>query len=465
MIHIGGVGEDSVAAVAALGDGRIVVVGTFENEVVFGESGGDARQLVSMGGQDAFVAVFAADGSMSWVRQIGGIREEYTTDVVVSDHDRIYVLGTYEDSEVRFGNPESPDAVLGHSSGTDVFLVAYDSAGTLDWVQHGGGRDYDASWHAAVTSSGGIVVTGAFQTSAVFDGVGVRVNSTDSFYTFATFAVRYESDGTLAWARSLGAGDWDSHMGNVAPKGGVAALEADSIAVTGPLVGQSVFGAGESREMTLPSGDGVEAFILRLNARGELVWLTAVETGGGTRGWVRAESIAPTSDGDILLAGAYAPAASFGVGEPNETTLTVSTFWDGFVARYRSDGSLLWVRAFGSDRGVNSSAVGTGVVQGDWVVGYFAGTVVFGGGDRATSSLSSADPFDGFLARYGPTGDLRAISSFGGSEDDVATSVTTVGGSVVVAGEFGGEVRFGGAEGQSLWSAGGTDGFVAWYVP
>lgn len=63
----GGIGSDDAFRMLCNEDDRIVVAGTFENEITIGTT-----QLTSDGYRDGFVGSFDANGSFDWVYQIGG---------------------------------------------------------------------------------------------------------------------------------------------------------------------------------------------------------------------------------------------------------------------------------------------------------------------------------------------------------------------------------------------------------
>ena len=72
----------------------------------------------------------------------------------------------------------------------DMFLVKYDSAGTLSWNKTWGGAGYDYGYSIQQTSDGGYIVTG--QTTSYGAGSGDM------------FLVKYTSTGNLSWNKTWG---------------------------------------------------------------------------------------------------------------------------------------------------------------------------------------------------------------------------------------------------------------------
>ena len=156
-------------------------------------------------------------------------------------------------------------------------------------------------------------------------------------------------------------------------------------------------------------------------------------------------SVAADGLGDVIVCGEMSGTVDFGGGP-------LTSDEDIFVATFDADGNHIWSRRFGdvSCCQVGSSVAADGV--GDVVVtGNFAGTVDFGGG-----SLTSAGGSDIFVAKLDAGGSHMWSKRFGAG---AGVSVATDGlGDVVIAGEFGGTVDFGGGP---LTSAGISDIFVA----
>src|SRR5262245_44936828 len=98
--------------------------------------------------------------------------------------------------------------------------------------------------------------------------------------------------------------------------------------------------------------------------------------------------------------------ANFGSGVLNQTTLVSAGPTDMFVAKYDSNGMLLWAKRAG---GI-SSDVGQGIaVDGSgnsYVTGIFQGSATFGSGELNQTTLVSAGPTDIFVAKYDSNGML-----------------------------------------------------------
>jgi len=247
-------------------------------------------------------------------------------------------------------------------------------------------------------------VTGFFQGPAIF-GEGEPNETTltatgtdpDTFLSPPDiFVAKYDGDGMLLWATKAGGVGADEGLDIATTQGG------DSY-VTGFFRGTATFGEGEPNETTLTSTGERNIFVAKYDRDGALVWATRA---GGAGILYQGSGIATTELGDSYVTGIFTETATFGEGEPNETTLTsVSDFvslGDIFVAKYDRDGALLWATQAGgaltdASRGIATTASGE-----SYVTGRFRGIATFGEGEPNETTLTSPGPTDTdiFVAKY-----------------------------------------------------------------
>ena len=205
-----------------------------------------------------------------------------------------------------------------------------------------------------------------------------------------------------------------------------------------------------------------------LAEEGDLRW--AVSAGGTETD--RGESVAALPDRGAVVTGSFGSiesppgfTATFGVGDPNETTLTGVGDYDIFVARYNSDGTLNWaVQAGGAglDEGFGIAALEDGT---SLVTGRFEGEATFGEGTDAVT-LTAPGGVDVFIARYDPDGTLVWAKRAGGNDWAQGHSIAALSdGTSFVTGYFEGTATFGPGElNETMLTTPGFQGmFVAQY--
>lgn len=160
----GGASSELALGVCAGADGRVVVTGGFWGRMELGDAQGGGMSLESAGGEDAFVAGYAPDGTPEWALRAGGPGDDLAHDVEPGPGDRILVAGSFE-QEAVFGTEGDVLVSLG---GSDAFAACYHPDGGLDWLTAAGGAGRDWARGVAVLDDGAAVVTGGFEQTADF---------------------------------------------------------------------------------------------------------------------------------------------------------------------------------------------------------------------------------------------------------------------------------------------------------
>jgi hypothetical protein len=196
-------------------------------------------------------------------------------------------------------------------------------------------------------------------------------------------------------------------------------------------------------------GDG-ELYVAMFDQARKVVWQKSYSSPGG---YAVGRSVALDALGNIVVAGEFQGTLTIG-----NKTLESGNSINAFVAKFKTDGELLWAADYGDE---TSKQVAYGVTVNEagevFVTGTFSGDIDFGKG------VLSADGRDVFVAKLGPNGDGAGpdkwAKQLGGSDGQIGWSIAAGrDGSVVVAGEFETNLNFGGG---TLPNAGGRDVFVA----
>jgi hypothetical protein len=169
--RFGGSGNDTGMAISTDGSGNVIVAGSFEGTAAFGGS-----SFSSSGMRDVFVAKFSSTGAHLWSKKFGGSGDEVGYGVAVDTAGDIALSGKFQ-SSVNFGG-----ASLTSAGGDDVYLAKLSGAtGGHVWSKRMGSTSSDASIGVDVDGSGNVVMTGYFTGSVNFGGTVLSSSGIDVF--------------------------------------------------------------------------------------------------------------------------------------------------------------------------------------------------------------------------------------------------------------------------------------------
>ena len=318
----GGISRDFGNSVAVLPDGSSFVTGFFSGTTKFGAGEANETDLVSAGGlDDIFIAKYNPNGSLSFAKRAGGTAPDRGSSIAVLADGSSFVTGDFSGT-AKFGAGEANETDLASAGFSDIFIAKYNPNGTLAFAKRAGGASSDLGTSVSVLPDGSSFVTGSFALTAKF-GPG-EPNETDLVAGGSDiFIAKYNSDGTLAFAKR--AGGTGSDLGF-----GIAVLPDGSSFVTGQFSGTAKFGPGELNETDLVSAGSEDIFIAKYNPNGTLSFAkkagsTNIDSGSG---------VAVLADGSSFVTGSFRDTAKFGPGEPNETDLVSTGFQDIFIAKF-----------------------------------------------------------------------------------------------------------------------------------
>ncbi len=349
--RLGGAGLDAAYGIATDAAGNVVVTGSFEGSVDFGDG-----EVMSAGAEDAFVVSLTDDGTFGWKRTFGGGGGDAAHGVATSD-DGVLLAGWFE-SSIDFGG-----GALDSAGAHDIFVLGLTPTGAFRWAHRYGSTQNDSASAIATDGAGNVAVTGVYSGSVDF---GTGALSTPSGNANA-FLLRTTPDGTTSWARRWGAAAYSQGLG-------VATDSDGSVITTGGFAGMVDFGGG-----TLTGRDHGSIFVVKLDVDGAFAWARDYHSSlfmvSGT-----AAAVGPSDD--VFIAGRLRDSVVFG-------PLVLGSGGEGsFVLALDSLGTERWARGFGPSVSPGGIAVvPTGDVR---FTGGFQSRVTFGAGELFSAGGSDA---------------------------------------------------------------------------
>lgn len=365
-------------------------------------------------------------GVLEWVRTISGTDNDQARRLVALPTGELVLAG-------HFGGRLAAGNGIVAKGGSDAMVVKWHPDGKIAWATSwGAGRDDTAAGIAA--NSDTIVVVGNYLDALNLDGAPAKSNGSDD-----AFVVGLGHDGKPKWVHSFGGPDSDG-------ANAVAEVPGAGWVVVGSFGPGTAFGGAP-----LGTKGGMDAFLLRLGTRGDVMW--AKTFGGPDRDTFM--HVAVDGAGAIYVLGRSIETSSFG-GAPMEAK--GRSDFDIVLAKYDANGEHLWSQRFGEAfhdiaGGLAVDAAGHAVI-----VGSFDFEITIG-----SHKLVSKGESDAFAARFLPTGEVAWAKSWGGPREDVAAGVSVDAfGNIAVSGWFWGPT----VAGERAWPGkGNADGFVQAFTP
>jgi sugar lactone lactonase YvrE len=216
------------------------------------------------------------------------------------------------------------------------------------------------------------------------------------------------------------------------------------------------------------TGTGSDAFVVKYDLRGNLLWARRLGGTSGDDAW----SVATDSSGNVIVTGLYS-STSLNIYATNGTTVsfTLTGSADAFVVKYDSSGTPLWARKIGgggaTDIGysVRTDSSGNIVVAGQNASNPL--NIFAADGSTVSLTLANNGNNDAFVVKYDSSGTPLWARRMGGTGQDIGRSVSTdSSGNIVVVGYYASNpLNIYAANGStvSFTLTGGDDAFVVKY--
>ncbi|NLF38003.1 hypothetical protein GX586_01070 [bacterium] len=338
------------------------------NAYVSGWTEGGFDGHANLGRSDAFFTKFSPGGGKEWTRLFGSAEDDNAQAVAADAEGHVYVTGYTGggfDGQTNAGS-------------YDLFLKKYDAYATAHWTRIWGGADQERGEAVSVDRIGGVYVAG--WTTGEFDG---QTNPG----SYSSCLTKYNAAGEKQASRIWGAG------GNVMDgAAGVCAAHDGAVYVCGwtdgPFDGQA---AVSNRD----------AYLCKFSSWGERLW---------TRIWGatwndEARAVSIDSNGFVYVAGGISGPID---GQP------FAGATDLFLRKYAPDGSLVWMRIWGSADSDEAHGIGADEAGNPFVAG-----LTFGGFDGQTN----AGGMDACLTAFYTDGTRRRAHLLGGPGSDWGNAV------------------------------------------
>jgi hypothetical protein len=397
------------------------------------DPGSGVSRLLSAGNEDIYIQKLDSNGSLLWVKRIGGVYQDIVRSFSIDSNDNIVITGEFT-GVVDF-NPGSAvnnlispnNTVNGYTNyAPAMFVLKLDASGNYVWARTLAGSYTILSGSITPISlvndkNGNIYIGGVFANAedngkalpTDFDpGAGTfnMYTNNGSIDQAPIFLLKLTSSGTFSWAINFGGGvdrvrggDLNlklafSHFGQIQHLYVVNSL---------PLLYSWDVQPGGGQTFLTGAG-GQEFYVNKIDAGGSFKW-TRKFGGGGKGTKIVCRGIKVIDSGHFLLTGSFNGLVDF---DPNSGLDTMSgrRFTDGYCLKMSSSGDKQWVRQFKNMDGqtqVEPYQVNTDFQGNIFFVGW-AGRTDFDPGPDTSLFVNT-----GFLSKLDKSGKFISITAVG----------------------------------------------------
>jgi hypothetical protein len=369
-----------------------------------------------------------AQPNWSWSVSNGGADNDLNYAITTDAAGNVYSTGYFRQT-VDF---DPGVAVANHTSlgYWDVFVQKLNSNGDFVWAKTFGAADSTESAGRSITTdnNGNLYTTGSFGGTVDFDpNAGVFISSTNGYHD--VFVTKLDTAGAFIWAKTIGGPGADVSKDIIVDNSG-------NVYVTGFYNGTVDFDPN-SGVTNLSSMGGMDVFIQKLDASGNLLWAKSI---GGT-GSEDGHSMSLDAAGNISLTGIFQGTVDFDPGAGTANLISNGDY-DSFLLKLDAAGDYIWAKSFGGTEADIAYSVDTDQLNNMYVSGIFKDTADFDP-DAGSYLLSSNGNFDFFIQKLDQNGDFIWAKAMGGpGMDGCYSSAIDSLGNVYLTGQFNDTVDF-----------------------
>jgi hypothetical protein len=407
---------------------------------------------------DIYIVKYDSLGNYFWAKKTGNGGVNSGNSIVADPLGNLFVTGGFSGLNTDF-DPSPAVAIVNSNSGTkDIFILKYDLNGNYMWADGMGSGNVDEGYSIALENTGNVVSTGVFFETIDFDtspstytltanafiapsnfyiskysqntgflsqafcpktynasfdvGNCIKKDASGNIYVCGEFSgstdfdpspssfflnnqggndgfvAKYSPAGGLIWARSIGGLYHD----------GCTSLVVDNfgtVYVTGFFTGTCNFDFPTTTN-TVTSNGFTDAFVLKYNNTGSLLWNKCFGTSSGNDG---GRTITRDSLNYIYVAGDFLGTIDLDP-SPSNTIFGSLGSQDIFVSKFHPNGNFIIGTAAGSSGLDTPNSIAVDKHSRIVLTGFFSGIIDFDPLPLTNISLSGFGAGDAFITKY-----------------------------------------------------------------
>lgn len=199
---IGQTDVDECQSIDVDGNANVYITGSYTGVVDF-DPGAGTYTMASSGINSAFILKLNSSGDFVWAKNIDGPSYEYSYSITIDSNNNIYVTGRF--SGICDFDPGPSTYTLGTSNGSNMFVLKLNSSGNFVWAKsmNSISNGLATANCISVDGMGNVYTTGNLQGVVDFDP-GVSTYTVNySAFSGSPFISKINSNGDFVWAKSF----------------------------------------------------------------------------------------------------------------------------------------------------------------------------------------------------------------------------------------------------------------------
>jgi hypothetical protein len=334
----------------------------------------------------------------------GTTSTEFGYETGIDDSLNTYICGNTGGSS-SFASSGAHQVTFGGS--WDAFLGKLDADGKRRWGTYYGGSEAEDGYGLFVTKNGLSFITGNTQSTTGIASTGAHKTTLTSVRN--AFVAGFDQNGTRLWGTYLG--------GTVGEQGrGITGDNKNSIYITGGSNSTTGISTSGTHQPVMTGSN--DAFIVKMTRGGVRIWGTYY--GGSLVDW--GNKMVLDSSCNIYLAGMAQSTDSIATAGTFQT-VHGGGFWDGYIAKFDSNGQRKWASYFGGSGNDQAHEVALDVSGNIVIAGETVSSGLASSGAHQTSFGGGTN--DGFIAKFDPAGNRLWSTYYGGTDMDICGGLGT----------------------------------------
>ena len=263
---LGGTASCEVSGLAVDKQNNVYVTGDFEGTIDFDPSTG-VRNLTSVGESDIFIGKYKQDGTLIWVKSIGGSSADVAYGIAVDNDENISIVGNFFSSTID-ADPGPGVYILDKSNvnSSTPFIIHLDTNGNFLWASAFTDSGSEGTYRVATDKEDNVITTSSF-----YDTLKIGDSTYSSGAASAGLVVKYNSAGNVLWSICL--------RGRNSPyvdAWGVAVDSQDNVLISGTIDSTVNFNPLGNPYNLTAFHNNYSSYVAKYSPSGNLIWANGI---------------------------------------------------------------------------------------------------------------------------------------------------------------------------------------------